>query len=136
MPWPGGRAARGVSRSRSAAAPRRAPPATQGDDLLDPVLSDIVRETAVHDTAAWLKRTAGRSDEIRRKAIDRLVGRGVLETEANGLVFLSCLVSRARRYPTVGGRTTEEVRFRMMRTIFSEDIPDPRDIVIISLAAA
>ena len=80
-------------------------------------------------SAAW-------SDEIRRKAIDRLVGRGVLETEADGLVFLSRPVSRARRYPTVGGRTTEEVRFRMMRTIFSEDIPDPRDIVIISLAAA
>ncbi len=111
-------------------------PATLGDDLLDPVLSDIVRETAVHDTAVWLKRTAGRSGEIRRKAIDRLVGRGVLETEVNGLVFLSRLVSRARRYPTVGGRTTEEVQFRIMRTIFSEDIPDPRDIVIISLAAA
>lgn len=111
-------------------------PATMGDDLLDPILSDIVRERAVHDTAVWLKRTAGRSDEIRRRAITRLVGRGILESEVNGLVFLSRLVSRAHRYPTRGGRTTEEVQFRIMRTIFSEDIPDPRDIVIISLAAA
>ena len=111
-------------------------PAPLGNDLLDPTLSDIVRETDIHDTAFWLGRTAGRGEEIRLKAIDRLVARGILEAEANGLVFLSRLVSRARRYPTVGGKTTEEVQFRIMRTLFSEDIPDPRDPVIIGLAAA
>ena len=107
-----------------------------GDDLLDPILSDIARETEVHDTAFWLGRVAGRGEEIRRKAIDRLVARGILEAEANGLVFLARLVSRARRYPTVGGKTTEDVQFRIMRTIFSEDIPEPRDTVIIGLVAA
>ena len=111
-------------------------PSALGDDLLDPILADIARATAVLDTAGWLKRTAARSDEIRRQAIDRLVGRGILETEPSGVVFLSRLVSQVRRYPTVGGKTAEEARFRIMRIIFSEDIPDPRDVVIISLAAA
>ena len=111
-------------------------PAPLGDDLLDPILSDIVGETAVHDTAWWLARTAGLGEEIRRKAIDRLVGHGILEAETNGLVFLSRLVSRARRYPTVGGKTTEDVQFRIMRTIYSDDIPGPRDLVVIGLASA
>ena len=106
------------------------------DDLLDPILSDIVREADTHDTAFWLARIAGQGEEFRRIAMERLVGRKILEAETNGLFFLSRAVSRAHRYPTVGGNTTEDVQFRIMRTIFSEDIPDPRDLVIISLAAA
>ncbi len=111
-------------------------PASTGDDLLDPILSDIRTQTEDRDTAFWLKRIAGRGDEIRRKAIDRLVERGILEAEVNGLVFLSRLVVRAHRYPVASEKATEEVQFRIMRTIFSQDIPDARDIVIISLAAA
>ena len=107
-----------------------------GDDLLDPILSDIAREADTRDTAFWLARIAGRGEAFRRTAIERLVGRKILEAETNGLFFLSRAVSRARRYPTVGAKTTEDVQFRIMRTIFSDDIPDPRDLVIISLAAA
>ena len=70
-------------------------------------------------------RTAQRGDAIRRKALDRLIGRGILEAEANGLVFPSRSVARARRYPTIDGETKEDVQFRVMTTLFSEDIPDP-----------
>ena len=111
-------------------------PTPTNDDLLDPVLSDIVAQTESHDTAFWLERIAGRGEEIRGKAIERLVARGILETETNGLVFLSRLMARTRRYPAASEKATEEVQFRVMRTIFSDDIPDPQDIVIISLAAA
>ena len=51
------------------------------------------------------------------------------------MVFLSRLVARARRY-TIDGETIEEVESRVMRTLFSDDIPDPRDVIIIGLAAA
>ena len=111
-------------------------PAPTGDDLLDPILSDIKEQTEIRDTAFWLERIAERGDRIRSQAVDRLVGRGILEAEINGLVFLSRLVARARRYPVAGEKTTEEVQVRIMRTIFGEDIPDPRDIVIIGLASA
>ena len=50
--------------------------------------------------------------------------------------FLSHRVSRSRRYPVIDGTSTEEVTFRIMRLLFSEDVPDPRDIVIVSLASA
>ena len=106
------------------------------DDLLDPTLQDIVGETETYDTAYWIMRTARRGDAIRRKALDRLIGRGILEAEDNGLVFPSRSVARARRYPTIDGETKEDVRSRVMTTLFSEDIPDPRDVIIIGLAAA
>ena len=106
------------------------------DDLLDPTLRDIAGEPETHDTAHWIARTAKRGGAIRERALDRLIGHGILEAEANGLAFPSRSVARAHRYPTVDGETTEEVQSRVMKTLFSEEIPEPRDIIIIGLAAA
>ena len=84
----------------------------------------------------WIVHTARRGDEIRDRAQARLVQRGILEAESEGLLALRARVSHARRYPIVEGKTVEEVRLRVMRVLFSDDIPDPRDIVIICLADA
>lgn len=111
-------------------------PASVGDDLLDPTLADIAQSTAGHDISYWLTQTAKRSEEIRQKALARLVERGILESEDNGLFSLSSSVSRSRRYPTRDGSTVEEVQTRIMRVLFSGDIPDPHDIMLISLTAA
>ena len=111
-------------------------PAPVDDDLLDPVLRDIAGETGTHDTAYWISRTARHGAAIRKKALDRLIGHRILEAEANGLVFPSRLVARAHRYPTRDGETVKEVQSRVMTTLFSEDIPEPRDVIIIGLAAA
>ena len=106
------------------------------DDLLDATLLDIVGATETHDTAYWIARTAGRGSAIRKRALDRLLAHGILVAEANGLVFPSRSVARAHRYPTLDGETREDVRTRVMTTLFSDDIPGPRDVVIIGLAAA
>ena len=106
------------------------------DDLLDPTLLDIADESGTRDTAYWIMRTAQRGNAIRKKALDRLIGYGILEAEANGLVFPSRSVARAHRYPTLDGEIREDVRSRVMATLFSEDIPGPRDAIIIGLAAA
>ena len=106
------------------------------DDLLDPVLLDIAGETETHDTAYWIMRTARRGSVLRNRALDRLIGRGILEAETNGLVFLSRLVARARRYPTVDGEIRADVQSRVLTALFSDDIPDARDVIIIGLAAA
>ena len=112
-------------------------PTPVGDELLDPTLSAIVGAGDTHSTAYWLGHTAERGDDLRQATTDRLIDRGVLEAESNGLVFLSRLVSRVRRYPPDGpGAGLEDVQSRVMRQLFSDDVPDPRDIVIISLAAA
>ena len=110
-------------------------PKPVGDDLIDPTLRDIAGEPETHDTAYWIRRTARHGRAIRAQARSRLIAHGILEAETNGLVFVSRLVARARRY-TVDGETLDDVQSRVMRTLFSDDIPDPRDVVIIGLAAA
>ena len=107
-----------------------------GDDLLDPVLADIAKEPGSRPVGHWLERTAGQAGEIRERALARLVGRGILKSDDRSLFFLSHRVLRSKRYPIVGGETVEEVDFRIMRLLFSDDIPNPRDVVIVSLAAA
>ena len=59
-----------------------------------------------------------------------------MRSEANGLLSLVPSVSRSRRYPTADGQPVEEARLRIMRVLFSDDVPDPRDIATIALANA
>ncbi len=107
-----------------------------GNDILDPALADIAEEGESHSTAYWLGRIAGRGDQIRHAALARLIERGILRSEAHGLLSLVPSVSRSRRYPAVDGRSVEETRLRIMRILFSDDVPDPRDIAVIALANA
>ena len=107
-----------------------------GNDILDPALADIAEDGESHSTACWLGRIAGRGDQIRRAALARLIERGILRSEAHGLLSLVPSVSRSRRYPAVDGRSVEETRLRIMRILFSDDVPDPRDIAVIALANA
>ena len=107
-----------------------------GDEILDPTLAEIARDGRPRDTAYWLGRTAGRGDRIRRTALARLVKRGILRSEAQGLLSLVPAVSRSRRYPGADGQPVEEARLRIMRVLFSDDVPDPRDVAIIALANA
>lgn len=107
-----------------------------GDDILDPTLAEIATDGQSRNTGYWLGRIAGRGGQIRRAALARLIERGILRSEAHGLLFLVPSVSRSRRYPAADGQQVEEARLRIMRILFSDDVPDPRDIAIIALANA
>lgn len=107
-----------------------------GDDLLDPVLAEIAAESEPRSIDYWLTRTAASAEDVRERALNRLVERGILESDQSAMFSLTSRVSRSRRYPVIDGSVVEEVQFRIMRLLFSDDIPDPRDTVIVSLAAA
>ena len=104
-----------------------------GDSLLDPTLADVAEATETHDARFWVERTALRSaDEIRQGALDRLVERGILQRQEDRFLW----VFRSRRYPVIDDRVEREVKLRIMEILFSDEIPTPRDVVIIGLAHA
>ena len=108
-------------------------PTPTGDDLLDPVLAALNEENEVHDARYWVERVAEeQSGRIEEQALTRLVNHRILESEGGRLLW----VFRARRYPTIDGKAEREVKLRIMQVLFSDDIPSPRDIVIICLADA
>ena len=62
-------------------------PTPVGDDLIDPTLADIAAVRNDRDARFWLERVAERGDEIRRRALDRLVERRILESAEDGFLF-------------------------------------------------
>ena len=107
-------------------------PSPIGDDLLDPTLESITQSTDVHDISHWIEHTAENAYSIRDKAMKRLITHGILESRDDRFLW----VFRARRYPVIDGKAEREVKLRIMEVLFSDVIPDPRDIVIICLADA
>lgn len=102
------------------------------DSLLDPMLSAIAATTQTHDTRYWLEYAAERADDIREGSLRRLVQKGILAREDERFLW----VFRSRRYPAIDGKAELEVKLRIMEVLFSDKIPDPRDVVIICLADA
>ncbi len=105
-----------------------------GDSLLDPTLARIAedREGAERDARYWVEQEATHAEEIREEALNRLVEIGILEREDDRFLW----VFKSRRYPIIDGKAEREVKLRIMGVLFSDEIPDPRDVVIICLADA
>ena len=102
-----------------------------GDSLLDPTLAEVAAGEK-HDARYWVEQTAERSDAIQEEALTRLIALGILERQEDRFLW----VFRSRRYPMIDGQAEREVKLRIMGVLFSDDIPDPRDVVIICLADA
>ena len=101
-----------------------------GEAMLDRILAKIGEHTETTDTATWIKTlSADESAAIQQQALDRLVERGILERQDKK----SLLGFRKRRYLTVDDEAAREIKGRIKTLILSDDIPDPRDIALLSL---
>jgi hypothetical protein len=100
-----------------------------GDPLLDPWLALIAADKTAYPVAHWLSVLADRQREIEQPALERLIDRGILKRQDKKILWVIGL----RRYPTVDGHERTEVRTRLGQLILGEDLPDPRDAILISL---
>ena len=107
-------------------------PSPLGDDVLDEVLARIVDCASERPTSDWLNEIREDADAIKRRLIDRLVERGILRRAEKKIFGMF----ETRRYPVVDDRGVHEARLRIASVLFSDEIPDPRDVVIIGLVLA
>lgn len=103
-----------------------------GEPVLDDVLARIANEEEERETGYWVGLFAANYEALRARFLDRLAARGILSQREGRLSWLIGV----RRYPTVDDRPQRDVKQRIMDTLVSEVIPDPRDIAIICLADA
>jgi golgi phosphoprotein 3 len=109
-----------------------------GDDILDDVLATVVaaENKAVgngpFDISSALYDAAIDAETYRARALGRLIQRGILREENGRHLW----VFRSRRYPVIDNTEQMEVRARLRHILLSDEIPDPRDIVLICLVAA
>ena len=101
-----------------------------GEKLLDFALTSVgtlPKKTTTLDALDVLRK---QGDELERLGIARLIERGILK-EVEGRILW---VFESRRYPLIDGKELREVKRRIADLLLSDEIPDPRDIVIIALA--
>ena len=104
-------------------------PAPTGHAILDEVLARIAAEPAPLSSAEWLRRLAIPGPALRDRILDQLVQRGVLQSVEKRLLW----VFKTRVYPPTSGIEEREVKSRVMTLLNNEEIPDPRDSLLVGL---
>ena len=106
--------------------------APTGDPLLDDALAKMQRQPAPQPTTFWLKHLADPTAHLPDRVLGRLVEKGILKQVDQRVLW----VFAVRSYPVVADKEVKEVRARLRELILGDDIPDPRDVVLISLGNA
>lgn len=105
-----------------------------GDPRLDPSLEEIAGEPRQRNAQYWVERLAPRAEEIIDMTLDRLVEQSILQHHEGD--FWSLAQTAWRTGFLTGsevGTAVEHVKTRISNSIFGDEIPDPRDIIIICL---
>ena len=103
--------------------------APTGDPLLDRVLALIEKHPDSKSTAYWIEEIRYHIGDLQETLVGRLIDKGKLKREEKKLLG----IIPQKRYAVPQGPEEREVRERLRTTIISEDIPDPRDVLLISL---
>lgn len=106
-------------------------PELTGNPILDNAFELIKNESKHKKISHWLLKLAEKAGQYREMLVSGLVSKGLLKIE-KGSVFLGFT---SRQYPLlINDKEITEVKTRMRELIFSHDLPDFRDVVIVSIA--
>jgi hypothetical protein len=106
-----------------------------GDSILDDALAQLSRTPEDAEGMRILEaidRVALKSQDYSAEALKRLTALGILRQDSGRFLW----VFRTRRYPVIDNREEQEVKARLRQLLLTDEIPDPRDIVLICLIAA
>ena len=105
-------------------------PTPTGNPMLDGTLAKLAAHKEPSNTRTWIRvLSVEDAPGIREQALESLVARGIVELREARVMW----AFRARRYPTIDGNAEQEVKLRIGEVLFSDDIPDPRDVALIGL---
>ena len=112
-------------------------PTETGDLALDPILKQIADEPEQRNARYWIERLAGQSDSIIDLILDRLVELKILEHHNGDFWTLATAkwyedLRDASQEGTVG----QFIKTRVVKALFTDEIPDPRDAIVICLTNA
>ena len=103
-----------------------------GEPVLDDVLAKMSGDDSGRELKYWINEIADDGASIVDRGFQRLVERGILSESEKKFLW----VMKTRCYPTIDGTIEREVKLRIMNILYSDEIPDPKDIVVICLLDA
>ncbi|MFO7727838.1 MAG: GPP34 family phosphoprotein [Desulfonatronovibrio sp.] len=103
-----------------------------GEPLMDEILLRLKKSDSQHPVSYWLNEIAWHMGKLREQVLQSLIKKGVLKIEDRKILW----VFARRCYPLIDDREVKEVRLRLRELVFNQDIPDPREAVLIGLLYA
>ena len=108
-----------------------------GDPALDPILEQIAEEPAPRNAQYWIERLAAQAESVIDLTLDRLVDLRILEHHDGDFWTLAA----AKWYEDLRGAAQEGsvgqfIKTRVVKALFTDEIPDPRDVIVICLVNA
>ena len=105
-----------------------------GNPALDPILQEIASEPVQRNAQYWIERLAPHAESIIELTLDRLVNLKILDHHDGGFYTLARTGWQTELYSnSIEDTAGEFIKLRIMRYIFTDAIPHPRDIIIICL---
>ena len=108
--------------------------APTGDSVLDSILEQIAAEPVQRNAQYWIERFAAQAESIIDRTLDRLVALKILEHHDGDFWTLAAAtwheeLSGASQEGTFG----QFIKTRVVKALFTDEILDPRDIIVICL---
>ena len=103
-----------------------------GEPILDQVLETVCKEPEQKEVKFWINSIADNGAELVQQGFERLVERGILGESEKRFLW----VMKSRSYPMIDGTVEREVKLRIMSILYSDEVPDQRDVVIFCLIDA
>ncbi|HYX06838.1 MAG TPA: GPP34 family phosphoprotein [Bacteroidales bacterium] len=100
-----------------------------GNYVLDDISMDIHDVGEKQTITSWILKIYSNIHEIKKQITKSLVRKKIIKIENERVL----LIFSSKRYPIIRKKEVIEVRLRLRELIFGQEIPDFRDIVIISL---
>lgn len=102
-----------------------------GNAVLDRLLAKIAARVEVCDTKTWIgELSAEEAPAVHEESLAGLVEQGVLTVRSSKFPLMGSRQWRG------GGETVQKIRLRIVDVLYSHEIPDPRDVALISLLDA
>jgi len=101
-----------------------------GDPLLDRVLTEMRAKPKLKTVRDWLEAIFRGPYDLEGHALASLDRRGILRREKTKRLW----IIDVERFPIVDGRPQQHVKQRLLQAVLFDEIPETRDIMLVSLA--
>jgi hypothetical protein len=103
------------------------------DPVVNIALAGVLAPDAPQDARGLIQLMARDVPSVREKVLERLIALGILKRVEDRVLW----VFSDRRYPKTADRAeTQDARARLRATLLQQEIPEPRDALLLGLARA
>jgi len=104
--------------------------ASTGNSTLDRILLGMAMRPDLKTVKEWIEEIFLRKDDLEGEALRSLIAQGILRHEKSKLLW----IIDVERFPLVDNKPQRHVKLRLAQAILSDEIPDTRDVMLVSLA--